>query len=110
MTDLKGIVPSPVFLFHYYPSHQHLHSFPTRRSSDLGARAHLGVAPERRQVTAQGDVPGSDQRTARSEEHTSELQSLRHLVCRLLLEKKKRLKQSLTLNAGVRCEDQSQMN
>src|SRR5262245_63259366 len=29
--------------------------------------------------------PGAD----RSEEHTSELQSLRHLVCRLLLEKKK---------------------
>src|SRR5262245_64092297 len=28
-------------------------------------------------------------RDARSEEHTSELQSLRHLVCRLLLEKKK---------------------
>src|SRR5262245_50488268 len=28
------------------------------------------------------------QRVARSEEHTSELQSLRHLVCRLLLEKK----------------------
>src|SRR5437899_5545918 len=28
----------------------------------------------------------------RSEEHTSELQSLRHLVCRLLLEKKKRKK------------------
>src|SRR5205814_5098089 len=27
--------------------------------------------------------------SARSEEHTSELQSLRHLVCRLLLEKKK---------------------
>src|SRR5437899_7559345 len=27
--------------------------------------------------------------TLRSEEHTSELQSLRHLVCRLLLEKKK---------------------
>src|SRR5205814_7708786 len=26
--------------------------------------------------------------TTRSEEHTSELQSLRHLVCRLLLEKK----------------------
>src|SRR5262245_64587270 len=34
----------------------------------------------------------------RSEEHTSELQSLRHLVCRLLLEKKKKnqkLKQQL---------------
>src|SRR5437899_6936287 len=30
--------------------------------------------------------------TGRSEEHTSELQSLRHLVCRLLLEKKKKKK------------------
>src|SRR5258705_4459554 len=31
-----------------------------------------------------------DTKEYRSEEHTSELQSLRHLVCRLLLEKKKR--------------------
>src|SRR5262245_64133746 len=31
----------------------------------------------------------SGHRFIRSEEHTSELQSLRHLVCRLLLEKKK---------------------
>src|SRR5262245_65234752 len=30
---------------------------------------------------------------SRSEEHTSELQSLRHLVCRLLLEKKKKNRQ-----------------
>src|SRR5258705_9182831 len=30
----------------------------------------------------------------RSEEHTSELQSLRHLVCRLLLEKKKKISQT----------------
>src|SRR5258705_4501359 len=29
--------------------------------------------------------------SSRSEEHTSELQSLRHLVCRLLLEKKKKI-------------------
>src|SRR5471030_2389712 len=34
------------------------------------------------------------QRYARSEEHTSELQSLRHLVCRLLLEKKKKKKKT----------------
>src|SRR5438045_7077876 len=33
-------------------------------------------------------APGTPQ-NPRSEEHTSELQSLRHLVCRLLLEKKK---------------------
>src|ERR1035441_10868480 len=32
----------------------------------------------------------------RSEEHTSELQSLRHLVCRLLLEKKKKKEQNRT--------------
>src|SRR5205814_9337444 len=34
----------------------------------------------------------------RSEEHTSELQSLRHLVCRLLLEKKKKKKNIHTNN------------
>src|SRR5262245_64676844 len=34
----------------------------------------------------------------RSEEHTSELQSLRHLVCRLLLEKKKKNKTLNTIN------------
>src|SRR2546422_2198394 len=33
---------------------------------------------------------------ARSEEHTSELQSRLHLVCRLLLEKKKKDKENLT--------------
>src|SRR5690625_6303241 len=32
----------------------------------------------------------------RSEEHTSELQSRGHLVCRLLLEKKKKYKRSLS--------------
>src|SRR2546425_5941857 len=37
---------------------------------------------------------------ARSEEHTSELQSLAYLVCRLLLEKKKKLQQQRpTVNA-----------
>src|SRR5262245_63573713 len=39
-------------------------------------------------------ISGIDEMTSvsgqRSEEHTSELQSLRHLVCRLLLEKKKK--------------------
>src|ERR1035438_5252485 len=33
--------------------------------------------------------PAGAEEALRSEEHTSELQSLRHLVCRLLLEKKK---------------------
>src|SRR5438045_5420232 len=35
----------------------------------------------------------------RSEEHTSELQSLRHLVCRLLLEKKKKMIKLNLINA-----------
>src|SRR5262245_65162699 len=77
--------------------------FPTRRSSDL-----LGVIPvehaERALVGQTGLVAGraveglgvcveahaAGPDHARSEEHTSELQSLRHLVCRLLLEKKKK--------------------
>src|SRR5258705_1925890 len=40
------------------------------------------------QVRGRRDARGKS-REDRSEEHTSELQSLRHLVCRLLLEKKK---------------------
>src|SRR2546422_6907617 len=48
-----------------------------------------------RQVRA--DEIGADQQDlARSEEHTSELQSRLHLVCRLLLEKKKKRKYSKT--------------
>src|SRR5262245_62821034 len=44
---------------------------------------HAFVAPV---IRARAGLPPQ---AARSEEHTSELQSLRHLVCRLLLEKKK---------------------
>src|SRR5947199_3671392 len=39
---------------------------------------------------------------SRSEEHTSELQSLRHLVCRLLLEKKKQNQSSPDSNPLLR--------
>src|SRR3712207_7903040 len=38
------------------------------------------------------DPPGGHELDARSEEHTSELQSRQYLVCRLLLEKKKQMK------------------
>src|SRR5712672_4754006 len=53
--------------------------------------------PGRRPRTAAGSgrwrrVPGCRCREGRSEEHTSELQSLAYLVCRLLLEKKKKKK------------------
>src|SRR2546425_7825357 len=46
----------------------------------------------------------------RSEEHTSELQSLAYLVCRLLLEKKKKNKEQLLLptNSPARCTNVNQ--
>src|ERR1039458_10807046 len=52
-------------------------------------------------------VPAASSRSwaaprARSEEHTSELQSLRHLVCRLLLEKKKQQKRRSSAWLGDR--------
>src|SRR5262249_31893830 len=50
-----------------------------------------GRRGERRPGQQCGTAPAADRagRCARSEEHTSELQSLTNLVCRLLLEKKK---------------------
>src|SRR5262245_62753617 len=42
-------------------------------------------------------VQGRQVPLIRSEEHTSELQSLRHLVCRLLLEKKKKNRKTTPL-------------
>src|SRR5947199_7462501 len=48
--------------------------------------------------TGDGARRRRDENPSRSEEHTSELQSLRHLVCRLLLEKKK--KETSTLHWG----------
>src|SRR2546421_9073325 len=57
-------------------------------------RVHLGLADrcEMRGEIALADQlrAGSNQIQRRSEEHTSELQSRSDLVCRLLLEKKKR--------------------
>src|SRR5262245_62248920 len=50
----------------------------------------LLLKPSARALTTSPRLP-TPWRT-RSEEHTSELQSLRHLVCRLLLEKKKKKK------------------
>src|SRR5207244_7695770 len=56
-----------------------------QRQRDVGKRR----APwqERRILKHEADVAPPPRRTRRSEEHTSELQSPDHLVCRLLLEK-----------------------
>src|SRR2546422_8284431 len=52
------------------------------------ARGRLGGGEDERGPRMPGEEP---QQLLRSEEHTSELQSRLHLVCRLLLEKKTRL-------------------
>src|SRR5690554_2816043 len=46
------------------------------------------------ELSAELSANGAGEQLARSEEHTSELQSRPHLVCRLLLEKKKKKKNS----------------
>src|SRR5256884_5045315 len=70
--------------------------FPTRRSSDLVWTAKQlqtkGIATEHYPGMQQDDL--GIWHSPRSEEHTSELQSRLHLVCRLLLEKKKNESQS----------------
>src|SRR5687768_17909293 len=88
-----------------------LHSFPTRRSADLPkrranraptgaswpamnaaigyARRYPPVGPMRR-ANPGAPIGVNTGRPIRSEEHTSEFQSRLHLVCRLLLEKKKK--------------------
>src|SRR5690606_40000519 len=96
-------------------AHRDLHSFPTRRSSDLvqldvGQIVFAGFNLSRiffSQITERHDIGVTEQSVAievelgvqrndvaragqRSEEHTSELQSRENLVCRLLLEKKKK--------------------
>src|SRR5690606_41064518 len=99
-------------LFSFYRSgdHRYLHSFPTRRSSDLIANyqdvlnklplilvtsnwvkemyIRDGISGDRIEVLPVGCDTDSFV-PHRSEEHTSELQSRENLVCRLLLEKKK---------------------
>src|SRR5438445_6823768 len=80
-------------LFSYYFSraHRELHSFPTRRSSDLTPSSYSRSSSARRAPsTASYSEATPQNRRPRSEEHTSELQSRQYLVCRLLLEKKKR--------------------
>src|SRR5690606_41740554 len=102
----------PRFSFSCYGDLRDLHSFPTRRSSDLGeGSAHdhdvrqpkeqpqlaqsvgqidVGLVADRLALTAPGEAVAVVAQGLRSEEHTSELQSRENLVCRLLLEKKKK--------------------
>src|SRR5438046_8136878 len=93
--------------FYCYTAHRDLHSFPTRRSSDLTSwrpvklriQAFTSAFQEELARTLAAGMNLARHEVSikrvreylRSEEHTSELQSLTNLVCRLLLEKKKKI-------------------
>src|SRR5690606_39539207 len=109
--------PTPYFSPPHAP-HRDLHSFPTRRSSDLrimhgkispiahrgsdlfeGLPSPLDVTRYHSLIIERDTLPPelevlawTDEPGWRSEEHTSELQSRENLVCRLLLEKKNTIK------------------
>src|SRR5437867_5478732 len=80
-----------LYFFYCCGHHLDLHSFPTRRSSDLILLGNNpGDIPRGLKLTEQPHAPEVPVGlpSSRSEEHTSELQSPYDLVCRLLLEKK----------------------
>src|SRR5947207_9954833 len=104
-------------LLHSSVDHRFLHSFPTRRSSDLPNSAGRSTSatmvrdPDWLSLDFQAlqkEMEGQRAREPRilvptwdrSEEHTSELQSNSDLVCRLRLEKKKRRKSSTDCLSG----------
>src|SRR5207253_7682828 len=103
---------SILFFFYRARRHRALHSFPTRRSSDLRQFDRQIQSLEKKAEATRSEELKKEYRKnqrqykadlekleadagvdyQRSEEHTSELQSRGHLVCRLLLEKKKKKK------------------
>src|SRR5688572_32588008 len=58
----------------------------------LAFLCHFAARPRRDEATHAQDTRRIYRQSGRSEEHTSELQSQSNLVCRLLLEKKKKTK------------------
>src|SRR5207302_2358856 len=115
-SPFRSTLPSRLlttFVFPCYRPHPALHSFPTRRSSDLSISLQISTPlPSAKpsaftahrppsEVTNLRAADGSSKVPARavgmrSEEHTSELQSRENLVCRLLLEKKKKKNKTRT--------------
>src|SRR5438105_12641013 len=93
---LLVILVTRTFFFYCSGAHRDLHSFPTRRSSDLGmvlgkwSNVYLPDTAEENNPWKLPRPLANLYNRPRSEEHTSELQSRVDLVCRLLLEKKKR--------------------
>src|SRR5688572_31036642 len=78
------------------------------RSMAMEIREGRGVGREKDHIWLHLDHIDANilaERLPRSEEHTSELQSQSNLVCRLLLEKKKRKEQVISLRCAMRLRD-----
>src|SRR5207249_11984592 len=102
--NLRHATVRSIFFYRAHADPRDLHSFPTRRSSDLLEVGHLRAPVggghhvlDARLRPAQRQLVEARARGERSEEHTSELQSHFDLVCRLLLEKKKGIYVSMHL-------------
>src|SRR3712207_7897232 len=67
----------------------------------LDAQRKRGHVEQHHALHVAAEHAGLDGGAHRSEEHTSELQSRQYLVCRLLLEKKKRIARLLTCIYGI---------
>src|SRR5262245_66105229 len=85
--DSNLTMPLLFFLLIRQPPRSTLFPYTTLFRSQVGfcVAPHTETAVRR---ASMGAASRGSSRSVRSEEHTSELQSLRHLVCRLLLEKK----------------------
>src|SRR2546426_4813075 len=85
------------FLFFFFNDTATTEIYTLSLHDALPISAHVGRCPTRRVTVRQWHEPSVRMRQRRrSEEHTSELQSPCNLVCRLLLEKKKKMKISPT--------------
>src|SRR2546422_7066065 len=87
------------------PARRHAARRSVRRAHSLGShqiaeKSATSLSKKSRSRSSGASANASDTPAAamRSEEHTSELQSRLHLVCRLLLEKKKKKKQYIKSN------------
>src|SRR5206468_10029913 len=116
LVPLPLLLYSPSSSFSCHAPHPHLHSFPTRRSSDLTTQYRSDFSRNTlscssvasgasilkwRRILSKPTGTSFEIPRVRSEEHTSELQSRSDLVCRLLLEKKNLITTSATHRAVV---------
>src|SRR5262245_66666843 len=80
-----------LFFFFNYPATTEIYTLSLHDALPISSPSRAPPATGCGSTTCSPTAPPSRwTRSPRSEEHTSELQSLRHLVCRLLLEKKKK--------------------